>query len=102
MFILANFLDALAQVLYFLLEAYMWIVVARAVISWVNPDPYNPIVRFLYSATEPVLYRLRRALPLYAGGIDFSPILVFVAIIFLQRFLVQTLYDMARTLRFMG
>lgn len=102
MFILANFLDALAQVLYFLLEAYMWIVVARAVISWVNPDPYNPIVRFLYSATEPVLYRLRRALPLYAGGIDFSPILVFVAIIFLQRFLVQTLYDMARSLRFMG
>ncbi|MEK6601894.1 MAG: YggT family protein, partial [Candidatus Binatota bacterium] len=89
MFVLANFLDALAQVLYFLLEAYMWIVVARAVISWVNPDPYNPIVRFLYSATEPVLYRLRRALPLYAGGIDFSPILVFVAIIFLQRFLVQ-------------
>lgn len=102
MFILANFLDALAQVLYFLLEAYMWIVVARAVISWVNPDPYNPIVRFLYSATEPVLYRLRRALPLYAGGIDFSPILVFVVIIFLQRFLVQTLYDMARSLRFMG
>lgn len=102
MFVLANFLDALAQGLYFLLEAYMWIVVARAVISWVNPDPYNPIVRFLYSATEPVLYRLRRALPLYAGGIDFSPILVFVAIIFLQRFLVQTLYDMARSLRFMG
>jgi YggT family protein len=102
MFVLANFLDALAQVLYFLLEAYMWIVVARAVISWVNPDPYNPIVRFLYSATEPVLYRLRRALPLYAGGIDFSPILVFVVIIFLQRFLVQTLYDMARSLRFMG
>lgn len=102
MFVLANFLDALAQVLYFLLEAYMWIVVARAVISWVNPDPYNPIVRFLYSATEPVLYRLRRALPLYAGGIDFSPILVFVVIIFLQRFLVQTLYDMARSLRFTG
>lgn len=102
MFVLANFLDALAQVLYFLLEAYMWIVVARAVISWVNPDPHNPIVRFLYSATEPVLYRLRRALPLYAGGIDFSPILVFIVIIFLQRFLVQTLYDMARSLRFMG
>lgn len=102
MFILANFLDALAQVFYYLLEIYMWIVLARAVISWVNPDPYNPIVRFLYSATEPVLYRLRRALPLYAGGIDFSPVLVFVAIIFLQRFLVQTLYDMARSLRFMG
>ncbi len=102
MFIVANFLDALAQVIYFLLEVYMWIVIARAVISWVNPDPYNPIVRFLSSATEPVLYRLRRALPLYGGGIDFSPILVFVAIIFLQRFLVQSLYDLARSLRFMG
>lgn len=102
MFILANFLDAVARVLYYLLEVYMWIVVARALISWVNPDPYNPIVRFLYGATEPVLYRLRRTLPLYAGGIDFSPILVFVAIIFLQRFLVQSLYDLARSLRFMG
>jgi len=102
LFIVVNFLEALAQVLYYLLEAYMWIVVARAVISWVNADPYNPIVRFLYNATEPVLYRIRRALPLYAGGIDFSPILVFVGILFLQRFLVQSLYDMARSLRFMG
>lgn len=102
MFILANLLIALAQILDYLLSAYMWIVVARAVISWVNPDPRNPIVRFLYGATEPVLYRLRRALPLYAGGIDFSPILVFVAIIFLQRFLVQSLYDLAGALRFMG
>ncbi len=102
MFILANLLIALAQVLDYLLSAYMWIVVARAVISWVNPDPHNPIVRFLYGATEPLLYRLRRAFPLYAGGIDFSPILVFVAIIFLQRFLVQSLYDLAGALRFMG
>lgn len=102
MFILANLLIALAQILDYLLSAYMWIVVARAVISWVNPDPYNPIVRFLYGATEPVLYRLRRAFPLYAGGIDFSPILVFVAIIFLQRFLIQSLYDLAGALRFMG
>ena len=102
MFILANLLIALVQVLDYALWAYMWLVVARAVISWVNPDPYNPIVRFLYGATEPVLYRLRRVLPLYAGGIDFSPILVFVAIIFLQRFLVQSLYDLARSLRFVG
>ena len=99
MFFFANLIDALAAVVNMLLTIYMWIVIARAVISWVNPDPYNPIVRFLYSATEPVLYRLRRALPLYAGGIDFSPILVFVAILFLQRFVVQSLYDLAQTLR---
>jgi YggT family protein len=102
MFILANFLEALAPVVNMLLTIYMWIVIARAVISWVNPDPYNPIVRFLYSATEPVLYRLRRALPLYAGGIDFSPIIVFIGIIFLQRFLVQSLYDLAQSMRLMG
>ena len=64
MFVLANLLIALAQVVDYLLTAYMWIVIARAIISWVNPDPYNPIVRFLYSATEPVLYRIRRLLPL--------------------------------------
>jgi len=102
MFVLANLLIALVQVVDYLLTAYMWIVIARAIISWVNPDPYNPIVRFLYSATEPVLYRIRRMLPLYAGGIDFSPIIVFVAIIFLQRFLVQSLYDLAQSVRYMG
>jgi len=98
-FILANLVEALAAVLNLLLNAYMWILVARALISWVNPDPHNPIVRFLYAATEPVLYRLRRSLPLYAGGIDFSPIVVLVAIIFLQQFVVQSLYDLARSIR---
>jgi YggT family protein len=102
MFILANLVEALAAVVNMLLTLYMWIVIARAVISWVNPDPHNPIVRFLYSVTEPVLYRLRRALPLYAGGIDFSPILVFVVILFLQHFLVQSLYDLAQSLRYAG
>jgi len=102
MFIAANFLIALAQVVDYLLWAYMWIVVARAVISWVNPDPYNPIVRFLHSVTDPLFYRIRRILPLYAGGIDFSPIVVFIAIIFLQRFLVQSLYDLAQSIRYMG
>jgi YggT family protein len=99
-FLLANFIFAVAQVLYYVLEIYKWIIIARAVISWVNPDPYNPIVRFLYTATEPVLYRIRRAVPLYAGGIDFSPIIVFVVIIFLQYFVVQSLVDFAQTLRY--
>lgn len=102
MFVLANLLIALAQVIDYLLTAYMWILIARAIISWVNPDPYNPIVRFLYSVTEPVLYRIRRFLPLYAGGIDFSPIVVFVVIIFLQRFLVQSIYDWAQSIRYVG
>ena len=102
MFVFANFIQAFAVIIDYLLWFYMWIVIARAILSWVNPDPYNPIVRFLYNATEPVLYRLRRALPLFAGGIDFSPIIVFVVILFLQQFLVRSLYDLATTLRYAG
>ena len=102
MFILANLVEALASVLGALLQIYMWILIARAVISWVNPDPYNPIVRFLYSVTEPVLYRVRRVIPLYAGGIDFSPIIVFITIYFLQLFVVRSLYDVAQSVRSMG
>jgi YggT family protein len=96
MFVLGRLLEALATVIYYVLNIYMWIIIARAVISWVNPDPYNPIVRFLYSITDPVLLAIRRRLPLSFGGIDFSPILVILAIIFLQRFLVASLHDLAR------
>src|SRR5215510_5833708 len=99
MFVIGNFLVAVASVLNMLLSAYMWIIVIRALISWVNPDPYNPIVRFLHSATDPLLYRVRRLLPLNFGGIDFSPIIVIAGIIFLQSFLVQRLLDLSRTLR---
>lgn len=99
MFILSNFLFAVAQALNLVLWLYMWIVIGRAVISWVNPDPGNPIVRFLYSATEPLLYRVRRAIPLFAGGIDFSAMIVLIAIYFLQTFLVRSLADLATSLR---
>jgi len=95
MFILANFLKAMAAVLDVALTIYMWVIVIRALISWVNPDPYNPIVRFLYAITEPVLYRIRRYLPVVFGGFDLSPILVILGIIFLQKFLVSTLYQLA-------
>lgn len=98
MLVISNFLAAAAKVIYYVLNIYMWIIIARAVISWVNPDPYNPIVRFLTSATEPVLYPIRRRLP-SLGGMDFSPILVILAIIFVQSFLVQSLVDLALSLR---
>ncbi len=99
MFIIANFLLAVAQVLDYMLWAYMWIVIGRVVVSWVNADSHNPIVRFLYAATEPVLGRVRRMAPLSAGGFDLSPIMVWIGIIFLQRFLVRSLYDLAHALR---
>jgi YggT family protein len=99
MIILSNFLTAIAKVLDIVLSIYMWVVIARAVLSWVSPDPYNPIVRFIHKVTEPVLYQIRRRIPVSFGGIDFSPIIVFLAIIFLQRFLVNSLYELAQTLR---
>ncbi|MHB8764057.1 MAG: YggT family protein [Deferrisomatales bacterium] len=98
MFLLANFLQGVAQVLNLVLTLYLWLVIARAVLSWVSPDPYNPIVRFLYRATDPVLYWVRRRLPLVFGGIDFSPIAVILAIYFLQAFVVRSLMDLAARL----
>ncbi len=86
----------MAQLIDFILTIYMWIIIGRAVVSWVNADPYNPIVRFLYEATEPLLGRIRRVLPMSMGGIDFSPMILILAIIFLQSFLVPTLTQIAR------
>ena len=98
MFVVSNFMFAIAKILNMGLSLYMWIIVARAVISWVNPDPYNPIVRFLNTVTEPVLYPIRRRLPIHLGGIDFSPILVILVIIFLQSFLIRSLVQLAQRL----
>jgi len=99
MFALSNLINAVAGVLNIGLTIYMYIIIGRAIISWVNPDPYNPIVRFLNTVTEPVLYRIRKKLPLFFGGIDFSPILVILAILFIQSFVVQSLFDMAVSLK---
>ena len=98
MFALRNLIEALAYILNLALTIYMWVIIARAILSWVNPDPYNPIVRFLYNITEPVLYWVRRRVPLIFGGLDLSPLLILLAIVFLQRFLVSTLWDLAQRL----
>lgn len=99
MFVLGNFITAIAKVLGVVLTLYMWVIIARAILSWVSPDPYNPIVRFIHNITEPVLYQIRKRLPLNFGGIDFSPIVVLLAIFFLQQFVVQSLLELAHTLR---
>ena len=98
MFIIGNFLSALAVVLDYVLTIFLWLVIARAVLSWVNPDPYNPIVRFIHNTTEPVLSRIRSKVPVYFGGMDISPIIVFLAIIFLQKFLVGSLLGLSAAL----
>ncbi len=99
MFVLGNFIEGVAKVLDMVLTIYIWIIVIRALISWVNPDPYNPIVQFLYRATEPVLRPVRRWLPFRNIGIDFSPVIVIAAIIFIQTFVVQSLIQMAFRLK---
>lgn len=95
MLIFANFLTAVATILDIVLTIFMWVIIARAILSWVSPDPYNPIVRFIHNVTEPVLYRARRLLPVSFGGLDISPIIVLLAIIFLQTFVVKSLKMLA-------
>jgi len=91
MFVFGDLLMAIAKIVDTLLEVYKWVIIIAALISWVNPDPYNPIVRFLYSVTEPVFRPIRRLIGYRLGPIDISPIIVILAIIFIQSFLVRTL-----------
>jgi len=98
MFIIGNLFIATVNVLDILLNIYMWVLIISALLSWVSPDPYNPIVRFLYGATEPVLRPIRRRLGIY-GGIDFSPLIAILAIIFIRSFLVRTLIEIGYKLK---
>ena len=99
MFVLGNFVYTLANLIELVLNAYLIIVIARAVLSWVNPDPDNPIVRFIHRVTEPVLRPIRDRLPTVAMGLDLSPMVVLLAIYFLKSFLVGSLHDIAASLR---
>ena len=95
MYIFGNLLFSIARILDIILTIYMWVIIVRALISWVNPDPFNPIVRFLVNVTEPVLARVRRGLPTWRTGIDFSPFIVILAILFLKGFVVRSLFQLA-------
>ena len=94
MFVMSNVLQGLATVLDTVLWLYMWVIIARALISWVNPDPWNPIVQFLERVTEPVLSPIRQRLG-WGMGIDLSPLVAILIIYFLQYALVGSLYEMA-------
>ncbi len=97
MFILSNFFLAFAKIVDVLLTMAYWLVLIRALISWVNPDPFNPIVQFLHRATEPLLNPIRRLLPMMP--IDISPIIVFLIIVFMKEFVVSTLVDIGLRMR---
>ena len=99
MFILANLLQAVAVVLNIVLSLYFWVVIISAILSWVNPDPYNPVVRIIRSLTEPVFATVRRWLPFtFIGGLDLSPIVVLLGIQFLKIFLVQSISQLAMSM----
>ena len=91
MYLIGNLLGATAKILDIALGIYLWIIIIRALLSWVNPDPHNVIVQFLYSITEPVMAKVRQMLPMSGVGIDFSPIIVILGIIFLQEFVVKSI-----------
>ena len=95
MFVVNYFFVALANLLNLVIVAYIWIIIARAIVSWVSPDPYNPIVRFLYRVTEPVLRPVRERLPMHQIGLDFSPMIVILVLYFLKEFLVPVLFRIA-------
>ncbi|MBI4313273.1 MAG: YggT family protein [Candidatus Omnitrophica bacterium] len=99
MFVLANFISAAANILSILLTIYYWMILIRALISWVNPDPYNPLVQFLNGATEPVLEPIRRLIPAWKMGLDLSPLIAILLVMFLQKFLVATLLEISFKMR---
>lgn len=97
MFVLANLITAIAHILNIILKALYWAILIRALLSWVNPDPNNPIVQFLYRITEPILAPIRSKMPMMS--IDLSPIIAFLGIVFIQKFLIVTLFQVAYSLQ---
>jgi YggT family protein len=98
MFVVGNFLYASATILDYALTVANWLIIIRALLSWVSPDPFNPIVQFLYSVTEPMLAPFRRLVPVYSIGLDLSPVFALLAIWFLKLFMVRTLFGVAMRL----
>ena len=99
MFVAGNFLIAIAEIANIILTLLYWIIIIRALITWISPDPWNPIVMFLTRVTEPILAPIRNAFPFLSTGIDFSPLIVILGIYFLRLFLVQSLLDLAIKLK---
>ena len=99
MFAIGNIILGIAKVLGVVLNIYMWVIIIRALLSWVNPDPYNPIVQFLTRVTEPVLRPLRKLVPTWKMGIDLSPLIAILIIYFLEIAVVDTLVRIGYSMR---
>jgi YggT family protein len=98
-FVAGDFIIGAAVVIDKLLSAYMLVVIVRALLSWVRPDPYNPVVRFINGLVDPVAYRISRVIPTRIGMVDISPIILIALIWFAQSFLVRVIMDVGARLR---
>ncbi|WP_104722384.1 YggT family protein [Helicobacter mesocricetorum] len=96
--VLGTFIEAVAQILSMIINFYIWIVIIAAIISWVRPDPYNPIVQILYKLTEPLYAKIRSFIPTIIGGIDLTPFIIIIALHFINAFFVKLLFNLARSL----
>jgi YggT family protein len=81
------FLGSVFMLIITIISLYKWVIIISALLSWVNPDPYNPIVQFLYRLTEPAYALVRRFIPTVVGGMDLAPLIIIFALIFLENFL---------------
>ncbi|BCD62152.1 YggT family protein [Nitratiruptor sp. YY08-26] len=98
MIVIATFLQALAQILHMVINIYIWVVIIAALITWVRPDPYNPIVQTLFRLTEPVYALVRRYIPTVIGGIDLAPLIIIIGLQFIDMFFVRLLMQFAMRL----
>ncbi len=98
MIVIATFLQAIAQILHMVISLYIWVIIIAALISWVRPDPYNPIVQTLYRLTEPAYALVRRFIPTVIGGIDLAPLVIIIALQFIDMFVVKLLMMLAMRL----
>ena len=93
--VLSTFIYALAQIISLVINVYIWIVIIAALISWVRPDPYNPIVQILYRLTEPLYVKIRNIIPTTISGVDLTPLIVLLVLKFLDLFVVKLLFQLA-------
>lgn len=96
--VLGTLIEAIANILSMVITLYTWVIIIAALITWVRPDPYNPIVQILQRLTEPVYAFIRRFIPTVISGVDIAPIIVILALQFLNMFLVKLLFSLAVSL----
>lgn len=98
MMVISTLIEALAQILHMVINIYIWVVIISALITWVRPDPYNPIVQVLRKLTEPVYTFMRKYIPTMIGGVDLAPIIIIIGLQFLDLFAVKLLFNLVNAL----